>query len=54
MQSRTNVRADDELDALDLRLDEHDSEMLLFRRVRVGAQQLHVARLELNRISWSS
>ena len=30
VQSRANVRAHDELDALDLGLDEHDAEVLFF------------------------
>ena len=51
IQSCADVRADDEPDALDLSLHEHDAEMLVLRRVRVCSQKLHVIRLTLRTVS---
>ena len=39
-EARADIRAHDELDALDLGLDEHDPEVVLFGRGGVGAQGL--------------
>lgn len=53
VQARPNVGADDELDALDLGLDKHDTEMLILRGVGVRTQELHVVGLELNVVNMS-
>lgn len=48
VEPRADVRAHNKLDTLYLRLHEHDAEVFVFRRIRVGAKKLHVVGLDLS------
>ena len=48
VQSCSDVRPNDKLDAFDFCLYKHDTEVLVFGGVRVGAQQFNIASLVLD------